>query len=157
VAGEGIVRFRYRLNAGQPSPRWPSGYACRTLQVEDAQAVHRLLRDAYRQDREVPDFEAWWARLSGDDEFDPNLCFLAVDAHGELAGAALCWTSAFLKDLAVRAESRRLGIGESLLRHVFMTFGQRHAQTVDLKTEADNRNAIRLYEKVGMYGIPLAG
>ena len=65
--------------------------------------------------RGVPDFEDWWEKFSGDSEFDASLCFL-VFGEGRLAGVALCWTSAFLKDLAVRPDMRRLGIGENLLR-----------------------------------------
>ena len=119
--------------------------------------MHRLLRGAYTEGRGVPDLEDWWAKLSGDDEFDPHLCFLAIDPRGEIAGAAHCWTGAFLKDLAVRATNRRLGIGESLLRHVFVTFGKQGAAYVDLKAEAGNDSAIRLYERAGMYRVPLAG
>ena len=64
-----------------------------------------------------------------------------VFSERRLAGAALCWTSAFLKDLAVRPDMRRLGIGENLLRQVFRHFRVRGAAAVDLKVETGNANA----------------
>ena len=106
--------------------------------------------------RGVPDFEDWWEKFSGDSEFDASLCFL-VFSEGRLAGVALCWTSAFLKDLAVHPDMRRLGIGENLLRIVFRTFRVKGAAAVDLKVETGNANAIRLYERVGMYRVPYDG
>lgn len=104
----------------------------------------------------MPDFEEWWEEFSGDSEFDPALCFLVV-GQGRLAGVALCWTSAFLKDLAVHPDARRLGLGENLLRQVFRTFRTKGASAVDLKVEAGNAHAIRLYERAGMYRVPYAG
>ena len=139
------------------APAWPAGFSCRTLLPEDAPDVHRLLRLAYAQGRGVAEYATWWAGLSGDSEFDPELCFLVFDAQGKLAGAALCWTSAFLKDLAVHPTARRLGLGGNLLRQVFRTFRERGAPAVDLKVEADNANAIRLYERAGMYRVPFSG
>ena len=59
-------------------------------------------------------FETWWARLQGDPEFDPALCFLVFGSDDVLAAAALCWTTGFIKDLAVRPEARRRGLGRAL-------------------------------------------
>ena len=91
----------------------------------------------------------WLPELTGDAEFAAELCFLA-EADQVLAGAALCWTSAFVKDLVVDPSWRRRGLGESLLRHVFATFAARASGAVELKVEATNAGAIRLYERVGM-------
>jgi ribosomal protein S18 acetylase RimI-like enzyme len=150
--------FRLRKNLDRPiePPEWPDGFSCRTLLPDDASNVHRLLRTAYVEGRDVPDFEEWWEKFSGDSEFDISLCFL-VFGGGRLAGVALCWTSAFLKDLAVHPDTRRLGIASNLLRMVFRTFQGKGAQAVDLKVETGNANAIRLYERVGMYRVPWDG
>lgn len=150
--------FRLRKNLDQPieTPKWPSGFSCRTLSPGDAASVHALLRIAYGIEHDVPGFDDWWQKFSGDTEFDARLCFL-VFGDGRLAGAALCWTSAFLKDLVVHPDARRLGLGANLLRLVFCTFRERDAGTVDLKVDANNANAIRLYEKVGMHRVPWAG
>jgi len=68
----------------------------------------------------------------------------------ELAAAAICWTSGFVKDIVVHETWRRHGLGEALLRLVFRTFARRKADHVELKVHADNAPAIRLYERVGM-------
>ena len=44
--------------------------------------------------------------MTSDAEFDRELWFLAEPEGGSLAGAALCWTSAFLKDLVVHESWR---------------------------------------------------
>ena len=154
---ESAFRLRRDLDAAVEAPAWPVGFSCRALRSNDAPEVHRLLQLAYKQGRGVPGYAAWWAGLSGDSEFDPALCFLVFDGQRRLAGAALCWTSAFLKDLAIHPEARRLGLGENLLRQVFRAFRERGAASVDLKVEAANANAIRLYEQAGMYRVPFSG
>ena len=129
---------------------WPAQINLRAFRAEDAEALHRLLERGYRRGGgSVDQFETWLPGITGDEEFDPDLCFLA-DSGGELAGAALCWTSAFVKDLVVHEFWRGQGLGEALLRQVFVTFAARGASAVELKVESTNPNAIRLYERVGM-------
>jgi ribosomal protein S18 acetylase RimI-like enzyme len=153
---EHAFRLRMSLDRPIPPPVWPPGFSCRTLLASDASNVHGLLRTAYAEDRGVPGYGDWWAGLSSDSEFDPKLCFL-VFGGAMLAGAALCWTSAFLKDLAVHPDVRRVGLGENLLRQVFRTFRAKGALAVDLKVQAANARAIRLYERAGMYRVPYDG
>ena len=45
---------------------------------------------------------------------------------------------------------RRHGLGEALLRLAFRTFQAGGASGVELKVQAQNASAIRLYERVGM-------
>ena len=151
------LRYRRYLDQAVMAPKWPAGFSCRTLLTEDAPAVHDLLKLAYTQGRGVPDYSTWWVALSEDTEFDPALCFLAVDGRDRICGVAQCWTSSFLKDLAVHPDFQRQGVGEGLLRQVFRTFRRRGAPHLDLKVEAGNAPAIRLYERVGMRQVPLAG
>ncbi len=153
---ESAFRLRRSLGDDIAPPRWPAGYASRTLLPTDALDVHGLLRAAYAQGAGVPDFAEWWPVLSGDPEFDPDLCFL-VSGNGRVAGVALCWTSAFLKDLAVHPFAQGQGVGANLLLQVFQTFRRRGASHVDLKVEAGNSRAIRLYERAGMYRVPYSG
>ena len=153
---EHAFRLRKDLDKPIPPPEWPPGFSCRTLLPDDAHAVHGVMSKAYADGRGVPPFDIWWPDFSGDPEFDASLCFL-VFGEGRLAGAALCWTSAFLKDLAVHPGTRRLGLGENLLRQVFSAFRERHAGAVDLKVEAGNAAAIALYERVGMYRVSWDG
>ncbi|TIV85838.1 MAG: GNAT family N-acetyltransferase [Mesorhizobium sp.] len=84
--------------------------------------------------------------------------FQDADRLGLLAGAALCWTSGFVKDLAVHPESRSQGIGEALMRHVFLIFRERGATHVDLKSNSvKNTAALRLYERLGMIPVDWEG
>lgn len=130
-------------------PVWPDGIRVRTFRPDDAAAVHALLQHGYRRGGGVDAFETWLPRMTGDAEFDPALWFLA-EADGGLAGVALCWTSAFVKDLVVHESWRRRGLGEALLRHVFSVCAARGATGVELKVDAGNAGAFRLYERLGM-------
>src|SRR5262245_1810932 len=105
--GEGDVRLRRDLTKPFATPRWPAGYQLRTLQAGDAPDLHALFVEVLGDETD-PDFAAWWARRSQDEEFDPALCFLVFDAEGRLVAAACSWTSAFVKELAVRGRARRL-------------------------------------------------
>lgn len=151
------VRLRRVLDGTFEYPRWPAGFSLRHFSSADASALHGLLELAFDDDMNGP-FEAWWARLSADDEFDPALCFLVHDGQGRLVGAALCWTSAFIKDLAVHPAARRNGIAEALMQHVFATFFARGAAHVDLKTDlVANADAVKLYRRLGMVEVDWSG
>ena len=58
----------------------------------------------------APNFGKWWSQLRKDPEFDPALCFLAADHEGVI-GIAQCWTTDFVKDIAVDPRARRRGVG----------------------------------------------
>ena len=150
--------FRLRKDLDQPilPPEWPPGFSCRALLASDAHAVHDVMSKAYTDGRGVPPFDIWWPNFSCDPEFDASLCFL-VFGKEKLAAVALCWTSAFLKDLAVHPDARRIGLGSNLLKQVFRAFQERHAKAVDLKVEAGNAGAIAFYERAGMYRVPWDG
>jgi ribosomal protein S18 acetylase RimI-like enzyme len=145
-----ILRMRIDLRSEIPRPAWPEGSDVRAFHSSDATRLHALLEHGYRNGvGSVDAFDVWLPALTGDSEFDPELCFL-VEAGDELVAAQICWTSAFVKDLVVHETWRRHGLGEALLRHAFRTFQERGASSVDLKVQAQNAPAIRLYERVGM-------
>ena len=150
----GDIRLRKSLDDTLTAPFWPEGFVLRAFEHRDAQALHALLEEAFEDGAGAP-FEEWWPRIFGDAEFDPDLCFLVIDGKGLLAGAALCWATAFIKDLAVHPDCRRRGLGEALLRHAFLAFRDRGAVHVDLKTNTvANAAAARLYDRLGM--VPVA-
>jgi ribosomal protein S18 acetylase RimI-like enzyme len=145
-----VWRMRVALPVDVPEPGWPDGLELHGFRPFDAHNLHALLEHGYRNGGgTVAAFGPWLEGLTGDEEFDPELCFLLASADA-LAAAAICWTSAFVKDLVVHESWRRRGLGEGLLHHIFRAFGQRGAAHVDLKVEADNTPAVRLYERVGM-------
>ena len=141
--------MRIDLPAAPIAPIWPTGIALRGFVPADGRALHALLEHGYRNGGgSVDAYDVWLPQLVGDHEFDPGLCFLA-DAEGALAAAAICWTSAFVKDIVVHESWRRRGLGESLLRHAIRTFSARGADHLGLKVQAGNEGAIALYERVG--------
>ena len=145
-----ILRMRISLPSEIPRPEWPEGSHVRGFHASDAERLHALLVHGYRRGGgSVDSFDTWLPALTGDSEFEPELCFL-VEVGDDLAAAAICWSSAFVKDLVVRENWRRRGFGESLLRIAFRTFQARGASHVELKVQAENAAAIRLYERVGM-------
>jgi ribosomal protein S18 acetylase RimI-like enzyme len=145
-----LLRMRVDLRSEIPPPTWPEGSNVRGFHESDGPRLHALLEHGYRNGGgDVAALEVWLPALTGDSEFDPALCFL-VEVGDDLAAAAICWTSGFVKDIVVHETWRRHGLGEALLRLAFRTFKRRGVDHVDLKVHADNTPAIRLYEGVGM-------
>ena len=142
--------MRVELGDGAPpAPIWPEGILGTTFREEDARPLHELLEHAYRMGGgSVAPFDEWLPAMTSDVEFDPALWFLARSDDG-LAGAVLCWTSAFVKDVVVHETWRRRGLGEALLRQALFAFAARGAAGVELKVHATNAGAIRLYGRLG--------
>ncbi|WP_445682407.1 GNAT family N-acetyltransferase [Radicibacter daui] len=132
-------------------PVWPSGFRLAPFTPDRAREMHSLFAEAYRHGGgSVGPFEDWWQATRSDSEFDPALCFLVEDADARLAAAALCWTSAFVKDIAVREDCRRHGLGRALLTHIAATFHARGFHAIELKVEKDNPSgAVAFYQRFG--------
>lgn len=151
------IRLRKHLDGTIPAAAWPDGYSMRPFAADDAAGLHALLTSVFDDGSDGP-FETWWPRLQGDPQFDPALCFLVFAPDGVLAAAALCWTTGFIKDLAVRPEARRRGLGRALMLHAFGVFRQRGAAHCDLKTNlVSNAEAVVLYERLGMVQVDWEG
>jgi ribosomal protein S18 acetylase RimI-like enzyme len=147
-----VLRMRCFLAESIPDPVWPAGTRLVPFESDrHAAGIHALLVEAYaRGGGYVEPFVIWWPSLQGDSEYDPALCFIAADAQGEILGVAQCWTSGFIKDLAVAPSMRRQGLGSALLCHALRDFAKRGAAYVDLKVHADNpTGAVRLYRSLG--------
>jgi mycothiol synthase len=146
-----VLRMEIAVEAEPRPPAWPDGVSVRTYAESDAGAVHALMLEAFAGTaEEVPPFARWHPWMTEDPGFDAGVWFLA-EAGAELAGACLCWSEGWVKDLAVRPAWRGRGLGEALLRQAFAEFHRRGLATVGLKVDADNpTGAVRLYERVGM-------
>lgn len=145
------VRLRRSLDQPLAAPAWPSDVHLKPFTPYHAPAVHALLALSYANGG-VCKYAQWWENLSTDSEYDPALCFTAFSS-GALVGVAQCWTSGYVKDLAVHPGWRRKGIAAALLLHAFHTFQVRGAQAVDLKVETRNCGAIALYRGLGMVSV----
>lgn len=149
---ENALRFSRILAAPQPPAEWPRGIALlRFVPETSARKVHQLLVEGYANGGGVvEDYETWWNSLASDAEYDPHLVFTAFGPEGRIAGVAICWSTAFVKDVVVAPSTRRLGLASSLLTHAFATFAHLGAASVSLKVEPSNVGAIALYRSLGM-------
>lgn len=156
-------QMRIMLNGKSAEPVWPEGITLKTFQNEDAEAVYRADAEAFQDhfgyipeefETGLERFKHWFLK---DQEFDPNLWFLAMDGD-EIAGICLCRkrigedeSIGWVSDLAVRRPWRKRGLGLALLRHSFNTFWQRGKRGVGLGVDGENlTGALRLYQKAGM-------
>jgi GNAT-family acetyltransferase (TIGR03103 family) len=145
--------YRLWLDRYKASPLRPRGYTVRLLNSKsDAKAVHRV----YLARQMIPppvDF-MWEQRTSRMVQF-----FVAVDdSRGEVLGVAtgIDHVEAFgdpeggssLWALAVDPQARVPGIGQALVRHMAEYFIARGRTYLDLSVMHDNREAIRLYERL---------
>ena len=147
-----VHRFRQVLSDPIDGPHWPGGFS--TVPFDPShhpRSVYSVLKDGYANGGGwVPDFDSWWSALARDAEYDPALIFLVGSQGATPVAVAVCWSSAFVKDIVVAADLRRQGLASSLLRHVFRVFRARGADAVDLKVHRGNSAAISLYRSVGM-------
>ncbi|MHC8317910.1 GNAT family N-acetyltransferase [Pseudomonas sp. LB3P31] len=143
--------MRRNLAETLPAIAWPQAIVFTEYHPELAEAVHRLMELGYQHGGgRVPALDVWQRRFETDPEYDPSLCFIALDAEG-IVGVCQCWTSAYIKNLVVHPRAQGQGLGRALLLHAFSVFRQRREGFVDLKVLEDNHRAQRLYESAGMY------
>ncbi len=151
MTGNFCFLLRRNLAEALPVITWPQGIVLSTYRPELAQAVHHLMQRGHQEGGgRVPAVEVWQQRFETDPEYDPALCFIALDAEG-IVGVCQCWTSAFIKNLVVHPRAQGQGLGRALLLHAFSVFQQRREGYVDLKVLEANLRAQRLYESAGMY------
>lgn len=147
------LRMRKFLDTPPPAAAWPLSIAPVAFESVDPHLPHELLQLAFPG--LVAPFADWYANLTQDTEYDPALCVPAMAPDGSMVGFVQCWTSNFVKDLAVAPAHRGKGVGAALMQHVFGLFAERGAPYVDLKVQEDEQPARRLYARLGMVQAPL--
>jgi len=151
LAADFCFLMRRNLAEVVPAITWPTGIQLSEYRPELAASVHHLMEMGYREGGgRVSELDVWQQRFETDPEYDPGLCFIALDAEGIVA-VCQCWTSAYIKNLVVHPRAQGQGLGRALLLNAFRLFQQRREGYVDLKVLEDNERARRLYESVGMY------
>ena len=142
--------LRRDLRGSLPAPQWPANTQLDHYRDEQASAIHAVLRMAQDQGGgRVAGLDQWRRQFVTDAECDPTLCLVVSNADGIL-GVAQCWTSAFIKNLAIHPCAQGQGLGRALLLHSFQVFKQRGEPYVDLKVLESNLRARQLYESAGM-------
>ena len=155
------VRFSWRmeitLEAPPPDPVWPQGIELHPYDLEAHDyPLYRAHQEAFRDHWGfVPrPYEFWQHHLTGVENFDPSLWFVAWDG-GEIAGYALCryrMGNSWVGTLGVRRPWRKRGLGLALLTHAFAEFYRRGTPCIMLGVDSKNPNgATRLYQKAGMH------
>ena len=145
--------MRRDLSVVVPSCEWPAGLQLSEYHPEIGAAVHRVMEFGYLDGGgRVAALEMWQRQFETDPEYDPALCFIALEG-AEVVGVCQCWTSAYIKNLVVHPRFQGRGLGRALLLQAFKVFEQRREGFVDLKVREDNLRARRLYESVGMYAV----
>ena len=145
--------YRLWLDRYKVSPLRPRGYTVRLLNSRaDAEAVHRV----YLARQMIPppvDF-MWQNRTSRTVQFfvashidSGEILGVAtgidhVEAFDDPEGGASLWA------LAVDPQARNPGVGQALVRHMAEYFIARGRGYLDLSVMHDNREAIRLYERL---------
>ena len=153
MAEDFCLLMRRNLAEVVPAISWPQGIVLRQYRPDLADAVHHLMASGYPDGGgRVPALDVWQQRFESDPEYDPSLCFIALDHQG-IVGVCQCWTSAYIKNLVVHPRARGQGLGRALLLHAFSVFQLRREGFVDLKVLEDNLRARRLYESTGMYAV----
>jgi mycothiol synthase len=162
LENEGYSPVRYywemaiELDLPPPAPEWPDGVGPRTFEPgRDERAVYALIQDAFADnfDYSPLPYDAWRTAMIERDDFDPGLLLLAT-ANGEIVGAALgprYEQTGWVRQVAVRREWRRRGLGRALMQHVFAEFYRRGQRKVGLVVDSYNRTgAKQFYESLGM-------
>jgi ribosomal protein S18 acetylase RimI-like enzyme len=146
-------------------PAIPDGYTIRTMRPGEERStyhvIHLAFADHYGRPRDTDEeeqFTDWKHYFTDNDEFDPQLAFVAEDSCGELVGASICWPRlgpqtdlGWIEELGVVPDHRRRGLAEALLRHSFIAFKKRGNARAGLGVDATSlTGATRLYERCGM-------
>jgi mycothiol synthase len=154
------IRFSWRmeikLDEPPRAPIWPTGIKLRSFVVEEHEhALFEADEEAFRDHfgHTPGTLEHWQHHMSGREDFDPSLWFIAWDGD-QIAGYSLCryqMGSGWVGTLGVRRPWRKRGLGEALLLHSFDEFFKRGMQMIGLFVDAQNpTGATRLYKKAGM-------
>lgn len=146
------------LEEPPPPAEWPDGLRVETFKLDDAQAFHTAMGEAFADEWgfvTMP-FEEWREmRLVKDPDFDPTLWFLVRDGD-EIAAVMRNEPdrsgAGFVGALGVRKPWRKRGLALALLHHAFAEFYRRGKRRVALGVDYENpTGATRLYERAGMH------
>ena len=157
-AGYELTKFLFNmhrlLDDRVTLPEWPQQYQLRTIKTgADEQSLHALIEDAFaKPGRLRQPYNEWKTWMMNPLTFIPDIWFV-LEHKKEIIACALCFEyedMGWVRQLAVREDHRRKGLGKKLLQHSFAVFQQRGFTKVGLAVEAENTHALELYQKVGM-------
>jgi mycothiol synthase len=143
------------LDSEPPAPEAPGGIVLDTFRLEEAEAFHHALNEAFAGEWgwvALP-FDEWRKLRLDAPDFDPAIWFVARDGD-ELAAVARCdrlFGGGYVGAIGVRPAWRRRGIALALLHFSFAEFRKRGEPHVRLEVDTQKpTGATRLYERAGM-------
>ena len=151
-------RMMIELDGPPPAPQWPEGLRVDTFELDEAEAFHTAMGEAFADEWNfvhMPFAEWRELRLLKDPDFDPTLWFV-VRERDEIAAVVRNEPdrsgAGFVGAIGVRKPWRQRGVGLALLQHTFGEFYRRGKRRVALGVDAENpTGATRLYERAGMH------
>ncbi len=168
-AGLQLIRHSWHmgmaLDTPPPAAQWPAGITLKIYDgLADKRPIFTVRRTAFQDqfghvDRPFEEeYSEWLHRWQGEEVFDPNLWFTAMDGD-TIAAVCLCMPTrngeqdrGWVSSLGVLREYRRRGIGEALLLTAFDTFYKMGKKRVGLGVDASSlTGAATLYKRVGMH------
>ncbi len=158
--GYKAIRFYWKmeieLEEAPPAGIFPEDIELRPFDIEaHAKPVHDTLTEAFRDHWGfIPlPHDEWKRRMIENNEFDPELWFVAWDGD-EIAGYAINHYRndiGWVASLGVRRPWRKLGLGLALLQKSFAAFYEHDTKKVGLGVDAASQTgATRLYKRAGM-------
>ncbi|MCI0635057.1 MAG: GNAT family N-acetyltransferase [Actinobacteria bacterium] len=135
-------------------PELPPGFVIRDVEAGEAEAVHRVIEDAFGEweSRPPTPFEDWRSWTLERPTFEPWMMPVVLQ-EDQIVGAAYLIHYAgdigWVQQIAVREDHRGRGLGRGLLQHAFREFFLRGERTTGLSTDS-RTGALTLYEHVGM-------
>ncbi|CAA9373947.1 MAG: hypothetical protein AVDCRST_MAG21-909 [uncultured Nocardioidaceae bacterium] len=132
----------------------PEGVVIRAAQPAEYAAVWQVVEDAFNEwpNREPNSFEDWSAEVVRRPGFEPWQLLVAADGS-QIVGACFVLLNddkeSWVQQLAVRRDSRGLGLGRALLTEAGRVTRERGAGLLELNTDS-RTGALGLYEHVGM-------
>lgn len=155
VAVQSAWILERRLEETPPEVEVPPGISIRRYASTDAEAVYRVVEDAFSEapGREPVSFEGWAAHVRDHEAFAPDLSSVAFDGD-ELVGVVLCHdydgeAEGWVQQLATKGTHRHRGIARALLGTAFLAFHRMGRRQVGLSTN-ERTGALTLYEHLGM-------
>ncbi len=155
VHGYAPVRSFWRMERDLTAAESADEDGLRQLEATDAPALHAISETAFEGDGAYTSqsLETWTQREFRAHGFDHALSRVATE-EGRPTGFALArrWEqdTVYVPLLAVLPEAAGKGLGGRLLQAVFAASAAAGLRRAQLNVAADNPNAVRLYERVGM-------
>jgi len=149
VAEDEMARRLSDLPAGE----LPGDFTVLAWDEMSAPLFHHCYDAAFRTRPGFPGWEEarWREAFASGEEFRPGLSFVVCDGPEPVA-YAVCWVegeSGWVTQMGVRPEARGKGLGAAMLSRALGQFAVAGLEEAVLEVATNNREAQRLYERLG--------